>query len=191
MALIPVTAFGNQFTSSEATFLAALADHVYTDGQLIIGNGLTGGVSFNTLTQGTGITITNGHGTITLSASGSGSVVEIVYVIDGGGSTITTGQKGFIEIPFAMTITGWLLAADQVGSVVLDVWRSTYAGFPPNVGNSITGADIPTLSAVQNNRNTAVTLWTTSLAAGDILAFNVNSVATITRVMLSIKATKN
>lgn len=73
MALVPVTIFGAQFTSSEVTFLAALADHTYTDGQLIIGNGSTGGVSFATLTQGSGVTITNGHGTITISAAGGSS----------------------------------------------------------------------------------------------------------------------
>jgi hypothetical protein len=72
MALIPVTIFGAQFTSSEVTFLASIADHTYTDGQLIIGNGSTGGISFATLTQGSGITITNGHGTITIAASVSG-----------------------------------------------------------------------------------------------------------------------
>lgn len=72
MALVPVTIFGSSFTSAEVIFLAAIADHTYTDGQLIIGNSATGGVSISTLIQGTGVTITNGHGTITISASGSG-----------------------------------------------------------------------------------------------------------------------
>ena len=73
MSLIPVTIFGAQFTSSEVTFLASIADHTYTDGQLIIGNGSTGGTSIATLVQGSGITITNGHGTVTIAASVSGS----------------------------------------------------------------------------------------------------------------------
>ena len=191
MALIPVTVYGNPFTSSEVTFLMALADHAYTDGQLIIGNSATGGVNFNTITAGTGVTVTNGHGTITLAATGAGYVTEIVYVIDGGGSVISTGQKGFMEIPFAMTITGWTLTGDQTGSIVVDVWKTSYAGFPPSVANTITGADIPTITSAQKNQNNAVTLWNTALAAGDIIAYNVNSASSITRVMLSIKATKN
>lgn len=77
MALVPIQIFGAQFTSSEATFLQALADHSYTDGQLIIGNSLTGGVSISTLTAGSNITITNGHGSITIAASGSGGGVSV------------------------------------------------------------------------------------------------------------------
>lgn len=73
------------FTTAEGTFLQSLADHSYTDGQLIIGNSATGGVSFGTITQGSGVTITNGNGTITISASG-GSASLVV-----GSSTITSG----------------------------------------------------------------------------------------------------
>lgn len=72
MALVPVTAFGQQFTSAEVTFLQGIADHSYTDGQLLIGNGSTGGLSIATLTQGSGVTITNGHGTITIASTGGG-----------------------------------------------------------------------------------------------------------------------
>jgi hypothetical protein len=46
----------------------------YTDGQLLIGNTATGGLSKATLTQGTGVTITNGNGTITIAATSSGTV---------------------------------------------------------------------------------------------------------------------
>jgi len=46
----------------------------YTDGQLLIGNTSTSGLSKTTLTAGTGITITNGAGTITIAATGSGTV---------------------------------------------------------------------------------------------------------------------
>lgn len=72
MALVPITVYGNPFTSTETTFLQAIADHAYTDGQLIIGNSATGGIAFATLTQGSGVTITNGNGTITIAASGGG-----------------------------------------------------------------------------------------------------------------------
>lgn len=45
--------------------------NTYTDGQLLIGNTSTGALSQATLTAGTNITITNGHGSITIAASGS------------------------------------------------------------------------------------------------------------------------
>ena len=44
----------------------------YTDGQLLIGNSSGNTLTKATLTQGTGITITNGNGAITIATSGSG-----------------------------------------------------------------------------------------------------------------------
>jgi len=46
----------------------------YTDGQLLIGNTATTSLTKATLTQGTGITITNGNGSITIASSASGTV---------------------------------------------------------------------------------------------------------------------
>lgn len=43
----------------------------YTDGQLLIGNTLTTGVSKATLTAGSGVTITNGNGSITIASTGA------------------------------------------------------------------------------------------------------------------------
>ena len=43
----------------------------YTNGQLLIGNTATGGLSKATLTAGTGVTITNGNGTISIASTGT------------------------------------------------------------------------------------------------------------------------
>ena len=45
----------------------------YTNGQLLIGNTLSGTLTPATLTAGANVTITNGNGTITIAASGGGS----------------------------------------------------------------------------------------------------------------------
>lgn len=127
--------------------------------------------------------------TLTNTVNREGAVT-INYIIDGGGLVITTGVKGFVEIPYAMTITGWQVFADQSGSVVVDVWKSTYANFPPVVGGSIAGSEKPTLSSAQNNQNLSLSTWTTGLVAGDVLAFNVSSVSTVQRITVSIIGTK-
>ncbi len=110
-------------------------------------------------------------------------------VIDGGGNPISTGIAGDVIIPFAMTITSWTLVADQVGSIVIDVWKDTYANFPPTVGDSIAGSEKPTLSSVIKNQDLTLTTWTTAVAAGDIIRFNVDSASTVTRITLSIAGT--
>ena len=118
------------------------------------------------------------------------NIITITFIIDGGGAEITTGEKGHLEIPFACTITGWTLLADQSGSIVIDVWKDTYANFPPTVADTIAGSEKPTLSSAQKNQDLALGTWTTAVSAGDILAFNVDSASTVERITLSIRATK-
>lgn len=111
--------------------------------------------------------------------------------IDGGGSVIATGIMGYVTIPYNCTITGWDIFADQSGSCVIDVWKDTYANFAPNNADSIAGTEKPTLASQQKNRDTSLSSWTTSISAGDIIAFNVDSATTVTRVNVIIKVTKN
>jgi len=117
-------------------------------------------------------------------------IVDIIFIIDGGGSVITTGQKGHLPIDFACTILGWTILADQSGSIVVDVWKDTYANFPPTVADTIAGTEKPTLASAQKNQDLALTTWTDSIVAGDILAFNVDSVTTVQRVVVALKCKK-
>lgn len=110
-------------------------------------------------------------------------------VIDGGGNPIVSGIVGDVIIPVNMTITGWTLVADQVGSIVIDLWKDTYANFPPTVLDTITGSEKPTLSSVNKNQDLTLTTWTTAVTAGDIVRFNVDSASTVTRITLSIIGT--
>lgn len=99
--------------------------------------------------------------------------------VDGGGSAVTTGSKGYITVPYQGTISNWYLAADVSGSVVVDVKRS---------GASIIGTgNKPTLSGDQFI-NAAVSGWTsTAVSANDIFEFNVDSATTLTRFNLVVR----
>jgi|SRR5262245_20874156 len=139
---------------------------------------------------GTGTSIVGPTGTT--GAPGASGFVDaaINFIMDGGGQAISTGLKGFLEVPAAMTINRWTLLADVSGSIVVDVWRDTYANAPPTVADVITASAKPTISGANKAQSSTLTGWNTSLAAGDILAFNVNSVSTITRCTISLKCTK-
>jgi len=111
--------------------------------------------------------------------------VTVNFVIDGGGSAIAAGIKGDLQIDFAGTIQSATLLADQVGSIVIDIWKDTYANFPPT--DTITASAKPTLSGANKSTDSTLTGWTTSVSAGDILRFNVDSAATVTRVTIALK----
>ena len=117
-------------------------------------------------------------------------LASITYVIDNAGTAITTGVKGFLEIPFACTINRATALADQSGSIVVDIWKDTYANFPPVDGDSITAAAPVTITTATNSQDATLTDWTTAVAAGDILGFNVDSCTTITRCTISLRVVK-
>lgn len=104
--------------------------------------------------------------------------------VDGGGAAITTGPKGFYRVPFGGTIVGYSMQADVTGSAVVDVWKS--AGAIPTVGSTITASAKPTLSSAQYLNSTTLTGWVTSVSAGDVFGFNVDSASTITRLTVQI-----
>lgn len=114
----------------------------------------------------------------------------ITYVIDGGGSAITTGIKGDFSVPAGCTISSVTALADQTGSIVVDIWKDTYANYPPTDADSITSAAPVTISSATKSTDSTLTGWTTSISAGDILRFNVDSVSTITRLTIEIRVTK-
>lgn len=143
---------------------------------------------------GLGSAATAAAGSATVIGTGTGLVDALEFVIDGGGSALTTGMKGYLEVPYACTISQATLLADQSGSVVVDIFRSTYSAFAPPThpvsGDKLTASAPPTISSTTKSQDATLTGWTTSLAAGDVLGFNVNSATTITRVTCSLKVTR-
>ncbi len=111
----------------------------------------------------------------------------INFVIDGAGATITTGLKGFLQVDFAGTIVSATLLADQSGSIVVDVWKDSYANYPPVVGDKITASAPPTITTATKSTDSTLTGWTKDFVAGDVFAFNVNSVTTVQRVTVALK----
>jgi len=115
--------------------------------------------------------------------------------IDGSGIELTTGYKGFIRVPYACTITKATLLGDISGDIVIDLWKCSYADYDAGVthpvdGDSITSATSPTLSSATKSEDSTLTDWTTSITAGDIIAFNVDSITDITKVTLILEVTK-
>jgi hypothetical protein len=80
--------------------------------------------------------------------------------------------------------------ADQSGNIVIDLWKDTWANYPPTVADTITAAAKPTLAAATHSEDTALVGWTTSVSAGEVIRVNVDSVATVEQVVLELRFTR-
>lgn len=121
-------------------------------------------------------------------------VSTVGITVDGGAAIPTTGLQGFIQVPFGGTIIGWSIVAKQTGSVSVEIWKAASSAPPaapviPNSGNKISAAAPCALSSAQSAAVGAsgVSTWGTAVAAWDVFAFQMNSIATITRFTLGIQ----
>jgi hypothetical protein len=124
-----------------------------------------------------------------LLESGNSHKKAVIITIDGGGATITTGVKGDVRVPWACTITKVTTLLDQTGSIVVDLWKDTYANYPPVDADSITASAPPTVSAALTAEDSTLTGWTTAIAAGDTIRWNVDSITTATRAVIELEVT--
>lgn len=118
------------------------------------------------------------------------NIIGLGIVIDGSGSTITTGISGDLIIPFNCVIQSVTLLADQSGSIVIDIWKDTLGNYPPTDSVSITASTPPTITSDTDSQNTTLSSWTKTISANDTLRFNVDSVTSITRCTLILKVKK-
>lgn len=115
---------------------------------------------------------------------------QITAIIGGAGEAIVASTATPpIRIPYSGTITAWRVTADASSSCVIDVWKDTYANYPPTVADTITGSEKPTLSSSTKNEDTSLTTWTTSVTAGDYVTFSVDSCSTATKVTVALSVT--
>lgn len=135
----------------------------YTDGQLLIGNTTGNTLTKATLTAGSGVSITNGSGSITISATGSGGTVTSVN--GSGGTTGLTLTGGPVTTTGTLTLGGTLAVANGgtgvtsstgTGSVVLSA-SPTFTGTATFANISTTNVSATLVSSTNVNASSNVT----------------------------------
>jgi len=109
---------------------------------------------------------------------------------DGGGSTIAAGTEIEVRVEQGFLITGWFIIADQSGDIQIDIWRDTFANYPPTPADSITAGNEPAISSADKGDDQVLTGWDTTVNDGDILKFVVDSATTITRMSIYLIGTR-
>ena len=181
---------GDAATQGIGTGVQQVASGNHTHAQLhdaatVAGNGITLTGQNISLNIGTGAAqISSGNHNHTTSGS-------LGIVIDGAGSVISAGVKGYLKVPYDCTITSSEIVAKETGSIIIDIWRDTYANFPPTDADSITASATPTLSSAQKSQDLTLTNWAASLTGGHYLAFNVDSATTVTQATLTLNVRRS
>ncbi len=94
----------------------------------------------------------------------------------------------FVHVPEDGTIvSAKVYTQGGNGSCVVDVWKDTYANFPPTNADSITAAAPPTVTAAAKSSDTTLTGWTTAVSRGDVLVFHVDSTSTFTNIVVVLE----
>lgn len=155
------------------------------NGQLPIGNGA--GYTLSTLTAGSGITITNGAGTVSIASTGLSNPMTTAGDIIVGGASGTparlAGSAGFLKSTGAAA-PAWgavnLASADATGTLPLTkggTGATTAAGAQTNLGLG----SLATLAAVSS----------TEITDGSIMNVDVNAAAAIAGSKISPNFTQN
>lgn len=143
-------------------------------------DGTTGPQGFNGSNGATGSQGPQGQ----IGSSGA-TFGAISLAISGAGGVITTGSKGYINVPYNCTIDSWYIVSSVTGSIVVDVKKSTYATFPNTT--SIAGSEPPTLTNQIKNQDLSFTSFQPTITSGDVLEFVVNSASTVTNVNVTLR----
>ena len=109
----------------------------------------------------------------------------INFIINGGGSAITTGVKGWVEVPGPGVLEEWRILLSAAENITVDIDYDTYANFP-TVGNDLVA---PSTTGVQKNEATGLSA---AIPDKSILEFNVTgapATAQMCTVALRIRKT--
>jgi hypothetical protein len=128
------------------------------------------------------VSIVGGEATISVAGGSGGGLKGAAW--DGAGFQITAGTSladVAVYCPSAGTITKvTVLTRGGTGSCVIDIWKDTYANFPPTVLDTITASAKPTISSATKYQDSTLTGWNTTISGGDVLMFHVDSTSVFT-----------
>jgi hypothetical protein len=119
---------------------------------------------------------TDGSGTKGYHAISGGSGSHTPTAVFGDANdpdSIEVGQVCYVRVPYSGTIVEWTLVADEAIICVVDVWKE--AGALPTNADSITASAKPTLSSSSVGGSSSLTGWDTTVTAGDVFAFELES----------------
>ena len=115
---------------------------------------------------------------------------NIQFHLGDGTNVISTGSTlagyAYIDVPVDSVVESWEVMADATGSIVVDIFKSTFSAFPPTAPRA--GLGQPLMSNLRKNSGNAT--GTASLLKTDVLLASVSSVSTLKLATVSLQCKK-
>jgi hypothetical protein len=128
----------------------------------------------------------DGNFIVGIDPTGMPRYANIEFTFGDGLTTIDINEpEQWVEVPFNCSITSVRLTADVVGNFQVDIWKDSFANYPPVDTDSITASAPPSLVNAAKSES-MLTGWIIAIARGDWLKVHVDSSSTVKRVVLSI-----
>jgi hypothetical protein len=159
----------------------------YTDGQLLIGNTTGNTLTKATLTAGTGISVSNGSGAITVTNSAPDQVVSIT----GAGTTVVTGSYPSFTVTSNDQYVGTVTSVSGTGTVNgITLTGTVTASGNLTLGGTLSGVSLTTqvtdtLPIANGGTNGTATPTAGAVAYGTGTAYAFTSAGTAGQVLVS------
>lgn len=159
--------------------------------------GLTANTLFKGNSSGEIVEVAAGTSGQKLVAAPSPTFINDVWSLSvmfdaGSGSTLTTGIKGTVLIPWKVGISKNELVANTTGDLVIDIYSDALSSTPASSTPKITASAPPTLTNAQRSSDATLTGWTTAIStAGNYLTFDITAASSgIQWAVLSLQGNK-
>ena len=161
---------GGQITGVIPVANGGTGQSTYTDGQLLIGNTAGNTLAKSTLTAGAGVSILNGNGSITISATGSGGTVSSVNSIN----ITTTGSS----------IASSVMSATSTPQLTMNIPMANYTS---TTGGLISNTDYLLFKNKQSalSAGSGISLIGNTISANGITTSNLSGSAGILNTQLA------
>jgi hypothetical protein len=107
-----------------------------------------------------------------------------------GGPVLASGLEISALVPAQYEITGWKLWVAPTGSISIDLRRTTFAGLPPDSGDTIVASAPPAVTTALSASGSASTWTTKNLLRGDALTARITSITDVEWFALLLEATR-
>jgi len=119
------------------------------------------------------------------------TLASLGFTASNGGSVLSTGQvTGYFTCPYAGTISAWNIVVDT-GTVTIKCWKIATGTAKPTSSNSINTSGVALSTGTAIHSTTTSDFTTTTVAANDIFAFNIEAVSGVTQMTFNLQITKS